>query len=238
MCFGISGPGAEAKRGGTGPDELAHPNTLGHSYYFALILGLLVRDVARTEQLESKVDDLVAIGRVPQSYAVDAQSVLASMVVEKDSAQHGLALMRETWRGWHTWSLPLCTCMAAMLGKVRLAGEGMQLVEEALKGASESGAHWYDAELYRVRAGLRREMNLDGWLQAEEDLERAVATARAQDARYFELRAATDLARIWVESSKHQEAHTLLAPILEWFTEGLDTPDLVDARACLNAAGT
>jgi len=57
--------------------------------------------------------------------------------------------------------------------------------------------------------------------------------ARAQRAKSWELRAATSLARLWLHQGKHDEARDLLAPIYSWFTEGLDTPILREARTVL-----
>ena len=62
----------------------------------------------------------------------------------------------------------------------------------------------------------------------------AVAVARRQQARAFEVRAATSLGRLWAENGEPRKAHDLLAPVYSWFTEGLDTPDLRDAKALLD----
>jgi predicted ATPase len=70
--------------------------------------------------------------------------------------------------------------------------------------------------------------------QAEECFRHAIALAREQDARWWELRTATSLARLWAGQGKHREAYDLLAPVYGWFTEGFDTPDLQDARALLH----
>jgi predicted ATPase len=59
--------------------------------------------------------------------------------------------------------------------------------------------------------------------------------AHSQQAKSFELRAATSLARLWQSQGKRQEAHDLLAPVYHWFTEGFDTADLKDAKALLDA---
>ena len=58
--------------------------------------------------------------------------------------------------------------------------------------------------------------------------------ARSQHAASLELRAATSLARLWRDQDNHTEAHEVLAPVYGWFTEGLDTPDLRDAKALLD----
>ena len=62
----------------------------------------------------------------------------------------------------------------------------------------------------------------------------ALDFARTQKAKTLELRAATDLARLWQNQGKNSEAYDLLAPLYRWFTEGFDTPDLKDAKALLD----
>jgi predicted ATPase len=62
-------------------------------------------------------------------------------------------------------------------------------------------------------------------------LREAIAVARRQSAKLFELRAATSLARLWRDQGKRDEARELLAPVYGWFTEGFDTRDLQDAKA-------
>ena len=62
---------------------------------------------------------------------------------------------------------------------------------------------------------------------------RALSIAHEQQAHGWSLRAATSLARLWVEQGRRAEAHDLLAPIYGWFTEGFDTPDLKEAKALL-----
>ena len=61
----------------------------------------------------------------------------------------------------------------------------------------------------------------------------AISIAQSQQAKSWELRAATSLARLWQQQGKRQEAHDLLAPVYNWFTEGFDTADLQDAKALL-----
>ena len=69
--------------------------------------------------------------------------------------------------------------------------------------------------------------------KAQACFERALQIARAQQARSWELRAATSLARLWRDQGKRAEAHDLLAPVYGWFTEGFDTLDLKEAKALL-----
>ena len=69
--------------------------------------------------------------------------------------------------------------------------------------------------------------------KAEAYFERALAVARQQQAKSWELRAAMSMARLWRDQGKVQEARELLAPVYGWFTEGFDTRDLKEAKALL-----
>ena len=75
-------------------------------------------------------------------------------------------------------------------------------------------------------------------VEAEQNYHQALAVARRQSARLFELRAATSLARFRRDQGKRAEAHDLLAPVYNWFTEGLDTPVLKEAKALLEQLTT
>jgi len=70
--------------------------------------------------------------------------------------------------------------------------------------------------------------------KAEACFERALAVARAQQAKCWELRAALSMARLWREQGKRDEARGILAPVYGWFTEGFDTLDLKQAKALLD----
>jgi predicted ATPase len=70
--------------------------------------------------------------------------------------------------------------------------------------------------------------------KAEAYFDRALAVARQQQAKSWELRAAMSMARLWHDQGKRDEARDLLAPVYGWFTEGFDTLDLKDARALLD----
>jgi predicted ATPase len=75
---------------------------------------------------------------------------------------------------------------------------------------------------------------LDNQAEAENCFHQAIAIAQNQQAKSFELRTATSMARLWQQQGKRQEAHDLLTPIYRWFTEGFDTADLKEAQALLD----
>jgi predicted ATPase len=89
--------------------------------------------------------------------------------------------------------------------------------------------------VYRLKGELLLQQDLSDALQAEACFQQALAIARRQQAKSWELRAAMSLARLWQSQGKRTEAYDLLAPIYGWFTEGFDTADLQEAKALLEA---
>ncbi len=92
---------------------------------------------------------------------------------------------------------------------------------------------WYEAELHRLNGQLLLQQSSDAAAEAESYFHQAISTAQSQQAKSWELRAATSLARLWQQQDKHQEAYNLLAPLYGWFTEGFDTADLKEAKALI-----
>ena len=97
---------------------------------------------------------------------------------------------------------------------------------------------WCEAEMYRIKGELLLRQPVPDAPQAEACFQQALAVARRQQARSWELRAAMSLSRLWQQQGKRAEARELLAPIYSWFTEGFDTPDLQEAKALLEDLGT
>jgi predicted ATPase len=92
----------------------------------------------------------------------------------------------------------------------------------------------YEAEVYRV-AGEIALKSPERETKPQAYFERALAIARAQQAKSWELRVAMSVARLWRDRGKRDEARDLLAPVYGWFTEGFDTRDLKEAKALLDA---
>src|SRR5262249_23066182 len=110
---------------------------------------------------------------------------------------------------------------------------GLTALAEALTLAETTGARCYEAEIYRLKGALLLQQHADNQIEAESCFHHALEIAHNQQAKSFELRTATSLARLWHQQSKRQEAHDLLAPVYGWFTEGFDTADLQEAKALL-----
>jgi len=93
---------------------------------------------------------------------------------------------------------------------------------------------WFEAELHRTAGEIALRSPEHNAAKAETYFERALAVARQQQAKSWELRAAMSLARLWRDQGKPQQARALLAPVYGWFSEGFDTRDLKEAKALLN----
>ena len=93
---------------------------------------------------------------------------------------------------------------------------------------------WCGAEVNRVAGEIALQSPEPGSTKAEVYFERALAVARQQQAKSWELRASMSLARLWCNQGKRTEARDLLTPIYGWFTEGFDTLDLKQAKALLD----
>jgi class 3 adenylate cyclase/predicted ATPase len=99
--------------------------------------------------------------------------------------------------------------------------------------AQEKGQHYYDPELHRLRGEILLDANAEARQEPETQFRQALEIARSQESKWFELRAATSLARLWHSAGDDDRARDLLAPVYDWFTEGFDTQDLKDAKALL-----
>ena len=122
-----------------------------------------------------------------------------------------------------------------MLAEAELLAGNFAQAETALVGAEEVGNRWWWAEFLRLRGDLQRSGSVGERAAAEQLYWEAIAVARGQQAKALELRAATGLVRLWRDEGRPDEARDLLAPVYGWFTEGLDTPDLVEAKTLLDA---
>jgi predicted ATPase len=129
----------------------------------------------------------------------------------------------------------LIAVLAEALGKIGPAEEGLRLLDQALAVGADSGVADWEAELHRLKGELLLCQSAGNRAEAEASYNQAIAVARRQQAKSLELRATTSLARLWQGQRKHAEARELLEPVYDWFTEGFDAPDLIEAKELLNA---
>ena len=111
--------------------------------------------------------------------------------------------------------------------------DAWRCIGEAMAVAETTNERWCEAEINRLTGEIALKLARRGSSQVESYFERALAVAREQQAKSWELRAAMSMARLWRDQGKRDEARDLLAPIYGQFTEGFDTRDLLKAKALL-----
>jgi predicted ATPase len=176
---------------------------------------------------------VVAVGRIMQvsSKAMhDPQPEFAAEIREALGAYHATGARFQS-----TYHLIL---LAQALAACGWHDEAIGALNEAAAVVKETGECYVEAEIHRLQGNLLLAKAGNGSATAERCYLKAIEVARAQQARALELRAASDLARLWIERGERGRAADLLGPIRGWFTEGFDTLDLKAARALLDALGS
>jgi predicted ATPase/class 3 adenylate cyclase len=160
------------------------------------------------------------------------------VIAQEGATEEGLALMRQSAAerlalgvGWYQIRY-LCMLAATHL-QAGTAEEGLGVIAQAANLVARNNDHMWEAELRRLEGELRSAQGASP-ADVESCFEQALATARGQSAKSFELRASISLARLRRDQGKHAEARALLAPVYGWFTEGFDTRDLKEAKALLD----
>jgi len=223
--------------------DVAHPNTLLYAVFFTA-MGHHCRREARDVQEQAELAmALINEQGLASNFLAMATCLQGWALVAQGQHEAGLAQLRqglviyeasgqESQRPW------LLDMLAEACVHAGQCDEGLRLVTEALERVQQSGERGWEAELYRLKGELL--VHAEGGVQhaavtAEACFHQALAVARRQQAKSFELRAALSLGWLWQQQGKRQEAHDLLAQIYHWFTEGFDTADLQEARALLEA---
>jgi predicted ATPase len=146
--------------------------------------------------------------------------------------QEGLAAIRATGAELNRPYF-LCLLAEACTETGRL-DDGLSALTEALAAADGHEERHHEAEIHRLKGELLLRQDDSNAAEAQSCYERAIAIARKQSAKSWELRAAMSLERLLRDTGRRDEARTMLAEIYGWFTEGFDTADLKDAKALLD----
>ena len=160
-------------------------------------------------------------------------------IARQGRLDEGLDEMRRSFAMLHAMGAEMSwtgyqVSMAEVLGDAGRLAEGIELANQGLARAELLGEGFFEAELYRVRADLRWKVKeQDPAPDVEQDYARALTLARARGSKSHELRAAMSLARLQQHRGQPGRARDLLRPLVSWFTEGQDSPDLRRASALL-----
>jgi predicted ATPase len=122
--------------------------------------------------------------------------------------------------------------LAEALSHIGEHHQALAAVGKGLEDQERTGQRRWEPELHRLKGVAL--IGLNRVEEVETALQEALRVASSQQAKSYELRAATSLARLWGEQGRREEARALLTPVYGWFTEGFDTADLKDAKTLLD----
>jgi class 3 adenylate cyclase/predicted ATPase len=124
--------------------------------------------------------------------------------------------------------------LAEAHAKVGQFDDAWRCMEKSMSLIKHTKESWTDSEVHRIAGEMALMSPRPDEASAEGHFERALAVARSQEAKSWELRAAISMARLWRDGGRRRQARELLAPVYGWFTEGFDTLDLKEAKALLD----
>jgi len=163
------------------------------------------------------------------------QGSLVALTGKASEARQMLVSALSEYRstGATLWVAAHLSYLAEVFAELAQFDEAWRRIGEAMTLIETTKERWFEAEVNRIAGELALKSPKPDAAKTETHLNRALAIARAQQAKSWELRAAMSMARLWRDQGKRQQAHDLLVPVYGWFTEGFDTLDLKEAKALL-----
>jgi class 3 adenylate cyclase/tetratricopeptide (TPR) repeat protein len=214
---------------------LAHPFSLASALFWQTVVHWYRGDPRAQREVAAEVTAVGEAQGFPLWLGLGAAFAAVANITNGDlgalaEIMGGLARAAET--GNRSGAPGLMLVLADAQRAAGQLADAQSKVAIGLTVAEQTGQPAWDADLHRLGGDL---LLATGSAAEEADARyhRALAIAREQGARSFELRAATSLARLWRNQGKRADARDLLAPLYAWFTEGFDTRDLIDAQALL-----
>ena len=223
----------------------AHARRRGHPFDLGFALTIGAHEFDRRWELEDllkRAEECERLGRensLPVLWAIWRPCHMAWHLSRKANPPKELPRSRPAWRfGKRAAARSAARFMKAFLAEaMALTGDldnALQLIDEQIAQIERPG--WEErlhyAEILRLKGWM---LSLKGDLEgAERNFLASLDWARRQQAKMWELRTSTSLARLWQSQGKRQDAYELLAPVYGWFTEGFDTKDLQDAKTLLD----
>jgi predicted ATPase len=217
--------------------EVSHPPSLVLALLHASVSYLLRREPDPANELSESAMKVAE----EQGLATFGQATVYSgaTLAQKGQTSEGISRIRQGLAACRATGAVLFRpfflgCLADAYLRAEQLTEGLAVVDEALSLVSQTQERWIEAELWRLKGELARQTGLECLTEAENCLRKAIAVAHSQEAKLWELRATTSLARLLRHTNRHDEARATLADIYMWFTEGFNTADLKDAKALLD----
>jgi class 3 adenylate cyclase/predicted ATPase len=220
---------------------LAEQSAQPHSLVFALVHGAFLHHLRReAPAAQERAEAALALSTEQgfQFWSGYAKILRGRALVESGHGEEGIAQIHQGLAAYRATGAELelpygAALLAEACGKIGKAEEGLTALVETLAQVEKNGVAFHAAELYRLRGELMLRQGVPDTQPVETCFHHALETARRQGARSLELQASTSLARLWQRQGKREEARCLLQDVYGWFTEGLDTLPLKEARALL-----
>ena len=210
-------------------EELGHPQTLVLALWFCAWVQFQRGELDEAGATAERCDTLATMQQM--SRRGDASGILASVTARSaapdlDAVERSIREATSTaWRGVFNRCL-----LAELHGKAGRPDRGREILRAL---SPENRGAFYAAEIARLEGELILQCDKSAAHEAERCFDGALQLARTRGEKSLELRAAMSLARLRQRQGRREEAHTLLAPVHAWFTEGFDTADLRAARELL-----
>ncbi|MFZ2082270.1 MAG: adenylate cyclase, partial [Xanthobacteraceae bacterium] len=217
---------------------LSHPPSLCFAHSIVTRFYYLLGDAQHLAEYATLV------ARLADEQRLGLWQALGSIYVGWSRADNGAAdeainLIREGLTKYRAvgagLSVPLyLSSLATIEARIGHHREAMRLVGEATAVVESGEEGWMSAELHRLAGEIALLEPDPDRAKAQTHFERALAVARDQQAKFWELRAAMSMVRLWRDQDKRREASDLLAPVYSWFNEGFATADLKEAKSLLD----
>ena len=217
--------------------EIGHNNTLLNALFQAGLITFFRGNYAASS---AQLDELIAFaderGAYWKALGTAARGWLLALTGNAADAVRaitsGITSLRSTETTlYEPQRLQYLAMAYAELGQLN---DAWRCIDDAIETIERSKEKWGEAEVHRIAGEIALKSPEPDAEKAEAYFDRALAVARRQQAKSWELRAATSMARLWRDQGKRQQAHELLTPIYGWFTEGFDTLDLREAKTLLD----
>jgi predicted ATPase len=221
----------------TAARALGHATTIGNALYADILLAGAFGTDPQRAAIRADETAAYSLEHSLTLYLPWARFYQGVSLARRGDPRHGIEVMRAALEAAEKINAELLRPihlghLAAAHANAGRAEAGLDLLNEAIRAVEKTKEGLFEAALHRMRGELLLGLGEKG--QAEAELVRALAVARSQEARMWELRSATSLARLWRSQGRRTAARNLLAPVYDWFTEGCDIGDLKQAKALLD----
>jgi len=218
-------------------EAVAHPVSRASALSWAAALHQLRGEVRRAREV-AEINLALTTEEIIPFFRSHAVILRGWALVEERQGEEGIAQLHEGLAAYPTDGAQIeCSHWLALLAEAyRDTGrpaDGLRPIAEAFDHVAQTGIVYYEAELHRLEGDMRLRLDPRDEQRAEVSFRRALEIAQQQQAKAWELRVASSLARLWAGQGRRREARDLLAPVYGWFTEGFDTADLKEAAALL-----